>query len=285
MKTVNARVIRRSTTFRSTFADSLNCIMSQQGLKKEEMSEPREPLDAQVADDLIRAASAISNALVSVFEGINQIRDRVIEVRRDVVERRKLFTPQHLAGLRPLILEQLKRRPFLDGLGILAASDLFADRTRYLEWWRQDINDVIPLWLNFDPTSVDIYDYLEMEWFTRAQRDNAKTVFGPYVDYTGADHYVLTMTVPVVDEVFIGVVGADLRMSLFEAEILPVLYDLDWEVVLVNSERRVVSTNSQRWTVGSRLATIPEVSEGGFVAIAEIGTDSDWVLAAVKLVE
>lgn len=259
--------------------------MSQQGLMKEEMSEPKEPIDAQVADDLIRAASAISNALVSVFDGINQVRDRVIEVHRDVVERRKLFTPQHLAGLRPIILEQLKRRPFLDGLGILAASDLFADRTRYLEWWRQDVNDVIPLWLNFDPTSVDIYDYLEMEWFTRAQRDNAKTVFGPYVDYTGADHYVLTMTAPVVDEVFIGVVGADLRMSLFEAEILPVLYDLDREVVLVNSERRVVSTNSQRWTVGSRLAMMPEVSEGGFVAIAEIGTDSDWVLATLELVE
>jgi hypothetical protein len=255
--------------------------MSPPEFKKEEMREPEESPDAQVAVELAHAARAIADALESVFQGIDQIRDRVIQIHHDVAVNHGLFTPQHLAELRPLILEQLKLRPFVDGLGVLAASDLLSDRSRYLEWWRQDIDNVVPLWLNFDPTSVDIYDYLEMEWFTKAKRDNARTVFGPYVDYTGADHYVLTMTTPVVDDVFIGVVGADLLMSLFEAKILPVLYEMQREVVLVNSERRIVSANSQRWTVGSRLAAIPQVSQGGFVAVAEVGIDSDWVLAAL----
>src|SRR5919204_6432809 len=105
--------------------------------------------------------------------------------------------------------------------------------------------------------SVDVYDYLDMEWFTNAQRLGRRTVFGPYVDYTGADHYVLTLTIPVVDDRFLGVVGVDIRMSAYEPELLAILKQIPGEAVLVNAERRVIVANSPRWVVGSKVPAMP----------------------------
>lgn len=238
-------------------------------------------LTKRIADDLADAARAIAESLESVFESVDIIKQRLIDVHQEVMTRHESFQPRHLVKLRPEILEQLRHCPFADGFGVLTAPDLFVDKIRYLEWWRHDGQDIVPLWLNFDPTSVDIYDYLEMEWFTNAQRHNARTVYGPYVD-SCSDHYVLTMTSPVVHESFLGVVGGDVRMSLFEAELLPILDRFVKEVVLVNKDRRVVLANSPRWTVGTRLSEMPMVTKSDFAAVVEVGADSKWVLAAMN---
>lgn len=233
------------------------------------------------AHDLSAAAAVVTGALTTVFDCLDRVRAAAVAVHHDVVARGDVFSPDDLATLRPVILEELRRHPVLDGLGLLTAPDLFADRVRCIEWWRQDVDAVVPLWLNFDPASVDIYDYLEMEWFVRAQRDHASVVFGPYVDYTGADHYVLTISTPVIDGSFLGVVGGDVLMSRFEAQVMPALYALDAEVALVNAERRVVSTNTPRFTVGTRLATRPEPGVGEVADVIEVGADSGWVLVAL----
>jgi hypothetical protein len=246
------------------------------------MIELSRPTAVRGADDLWEASRAIADELDSVFECLDLIGDQLVEIHRSALDRHEDFTAEHLVKLRPVILEQLRRRSFVDGLGILTASDLVAGRARCIEWWRQDVDNVAPLWLNLDPTSVDIYDYLEMEWFTKAQRQNARSVFGPYVDYSGSDHYILTFATPVIDTAFIGVVGADVLMSLFEARILPVLYGLNRDVVLVNDERRVVSANSERWTVSSRLPAMPVASQRGFDGVVEVGADSGWVLASAS---
>lgn len=234
--------------------------------------------------ELELAARKIAEVITSVFESVDHVRERFVALHREVVADGERFTPEHLVQLRPSILEQLSRQPFLDGVGILTAGDLFAEQVRSIEWWHHDDDDVVPLWLNFDPTSVDIYDYLEMEWFLRAERDNARTVYGPYLDYTGADRYVVTMMAPAVDDRFLGVVGADVRMEHFEAEILPILYDLDSAVALVNAERRVVLTNTREWTVGSRLPSMPSSSDDNYLEVARIDVESEWVLAALNAV-
>ena len=53
--------------------------------------------------------------------------------------------------------------------------------------------------LNLDPESVDLYDYLDMDWFTVPLHEGRRYVYGPHVDFSGADRYVVTMTVPVTD--------------------------------------------------------------------------------------
>jgi hypothetical protein len=228
------------------------------------------------------AADQIAMLLEAIFSDMARVVDRVIEVHRAAAERGEDFTGQDLAAVRPLILEQLHSRSFTDGLGVVTATDLVAHHSRYIEWWRRDGAEVAPLVLNFDPSSVDIYDYLEMEWFVRAQCDNRRTVFGPYVDYAGADHYVLTLAAPIVDGHFLGIVGADVRMEFFEPELLNVLQDLDEPAILVNSERRVVAATSHDATVGARLAMMPHVGDRGVLAAVPVGADSGWVLALME---
>lgn len=235
---------------------------------------------AEISTALHGAAETIVVTFESVFQRIERIAEAMILLHQDQVQRGESLTSERLAALRPVIQEQLRQLPFVDGMGVLVAPDLLADCARCVEWWRQREHDVAPLWVNLDPTSVDLYDYLDMEWFVAAQRDLSRAVVGPYIDYAGADHYIVTLVSPVVDGVFLGAVGADIWMSAIEAKVIPALYELNFEAVLVNSERRVVSTNSSRWTVGSRLAAIPRAGDGTFAAAVDVGGASNWVLAA-----
>jgi hypothetical protein len=133
--------------------------------------------------------------------------------------------------------------------------------------------------LNLDPTCVDVYDYFEMDWYAAARDHLARAVFGPYVDYSAADSYICTFTVPVVDGAdFLGVAGTDLRMSDLEPQLLALLRRAGHDAVLVGAERRVVAANTSRWLVGSRLARVPQARDGEFLAAGEVGLDSGWVL-------
>lgn len=231
------------------------------------------------ATELVRAAKEITDLLESVFANMQEVVDHVIGVHRDVVARGDLFTCEDLLLVRPLILQQLQSRSFIDGLGVLTSSHLLTQHSRHIEWWRRDGSALAPLVLNFDPGSVDIYDYLEMEWFVKAQSENCRSVFGPYVDYAGADHYVLTMAAPIVDDEFLGIVGADVRMDFFEPELFFVLQELDEPAVLVNAERRVVAATFHDVTVGAKVSSMPHEGERGVAATVAVGADSEWVLA------
>jgi hypothetical protein len=135
--------------------------------------------------------------------------------------------------------------------------------------------------LNLDPESVDLYDYLEMDWFTVPQREGRPHVYGPYIDFSCADRYVVTLTVPVTDDgEFLGVAGADIPMSRFEPRLLAILRDVAAPAVLVTAERRVIAANTPRWICGTRLPRLPAPADGDFAAVTEIGADSGWLLAA-----
>ena len=73
------------------------------------------------------------------------------------------------------------------------------------------------------------------------------------MDAHGTDRYLLTFTVPVRAGVeFLGVVGADVPVSRFEAHLLRA-WAPDRPVVLVNAENRVVVSHSARIPVGDLL--------------------------------
>jgi hypothetical protein len=48
----------------------------------------------------------------------------------------------------------------------------------------------------------------------------------------------------------------------------------------VTAERRVVAANTPRWISGTRLSRLPAPGDGEFAAVAEVGADSGWLLAA-----
>jgi hypothetical protein len=203
------------------------------------------------------------------------------------------LSAERLAATREVIWHQLHLLPAADGAGIVAAPGVVAGKHRHLEWWQRGAageggtggESFARIRLNLDPESIDLYDYLDMDWFTVPGRERRRYVYGPYVDFSGADRYVLTMTVPVADgPEFLGVAGVDLRMSHLEPELLAALRAVTVPAVLVTAERRVVAANTPRWISGTRLDRLPAPGDGAFDAVTAVGADSGWLLATTQSV-
>lgn len=222
----------------------------------------------------------VRGLLAEVFDRLDTVAAEVVGRRRAAVAERGEFGVRELAGIKTVLTEQAAEQPAADGFGFLAAPGLLPDRERHIEWWQRGGTGFVQLRLNLDPSSVDVYDYFDMEWFAAGRDRGRRSVFGPYVDYFGADRYVFTVAAPVVDEVFLGVAGADLRVSEFEPRLLGALRGAGGhDVVLVGPERRVIAANTSRWLVGSRLARMPRAGEAGIAEVGDVGLDSDWLLA------
>ncbi|WP_299558082.1 hypothetical protein [uncultured Mycolicibacterium sp.] len=215
---------------------------------------------------------------------------RVLESNAEEIRRarppRSGLTEAHFSAMQPRFVELVEEHSALVwGMGFLAAPGVVEGRERYLAWWQRNSGGrVARLRLNFDPTSVDVYDYLQMDFFRLAAAGRARVAFGPYVDYSGSDMYTITATVPVVaDGTFLGVAGADLVVGEVERRLLAVLRGTDEETLIVNAERRVLAANTPRWFVGSRLPEMPAVGDesgsGEFREVAELALGTGWVVA------
>jgi hypothetical protein len=228
--------------------------------------------------------------LEAEFGPVEAIGAAFLAQRRQCVAAGAPLSPERLAGLREVIWHQLRLLPAADGAGIVAAPGVVAGRHRHLEWWQRTTSgeggagegeSFARIRLNLDAESIDLYDYLDMDWFTVPGRERRRYVYGPVFDFSGADRYVLTMTVPVADgPEFLGVAGVDLRMSHLEPELLAVLRAIPAPAALVTAERRVVAANTPRWISGTRLDRLPVPGDGAFDAVTPVGADSGWLLAA-----
>lgn len=186
-----------------------------------------------------------------------------------------------LGAVRDLCEHWLRSEDVACGYGYVAAPAVVEGLDRFLFWFQRHGDRVRRLVLNFDPADVDVYDYLEMEWFTRARDSSRPAVFGPYVDYSGSDQYVLTMASPiVVGDRFLGVAGTDLLTERLEASVLPILTSVGVPVIVVDRERRVVLSNTSRWISGDRLAKHPLAEAAGYDRVAEPMPGFGWAIAA-----
>jgi hypothetical protein len=257
-------------------------------------------------DNLTGPAAQVRAALEEIFTAVSAIGDAFAAHRDGCLASGTALTPDRLAGLREVIWQQLGMLPAADGAGVVAASGVVAGKQRHLEWWQRTgaapggQDGYARIRLNLDPESIDLYDYLEMDWFTVPRDEGRRSVYGPQFDFSGADRYVLTLTVPVFGgaapdrgqsrrgvppprtsggRVFLGVAGTDIRMSHLEPSLLAILRTVPAPAVLVTAERRVVAANTPRWISGTRLDRLPSSGDGVFGAVTGIGADSGWVLA------
>jgi hypothetical protein len=223
-------------------------------------------------------ASALARAAAEVVEPVYQ---RLADLAATVAASRSRppWSESDLAAVRERVVQLVTEDEITVGLGFIAAPGVVEDRERYLLWWEQRGGRVARLRLNFDPSSIDVYDYLEMEWFQLARSGQDRVAFGPYVDYSGSGLYIVTTTVPVrVDGTFVGVVGADLLASELERRLVAVLQRSPREAVLVGPERRVVAANTPRWVVGTRLPEPPAVG-AEFSEVEGVPSGTGWLLA------
>src|SRR5918997_6319634 len=133
------------------------------------------------------------------------------------------------------------------------APGALADTRSWLEWWRSAA-PAAPVFLNasLDPADPDYYDYERAEWYTTPRDTGERWIAGPFVDHSGTNEHILTLTLPVVrDDAFLGVAGADIAVGEIEAIGGAALAALDGEAALVNHRGRIIATNSPRRLVGT----------------------------------
>lgn len=230
-----------------------------------------------------RLAEQASQSLEPIYELLGEIAEDVLRSRPS----RAALTEAHLGGLQRRLADRLHEERAVWGMGFIAAPFVVDGKERYLAWWQRHSDRVARLRLNFDPTSIDVYDYLQMDWYRMAQRGHPRVAYGPYVDYSGSDMYTITATIPIVaDGAFLGVAGADLVVGEVERHLLEVLRLTDDDAVVVNTERRVIAANTARWFVGSRLPAMPVVGPAAdasaFREVAELPLGTGWVLAIAE---
>ncbi len=142
------------------------------------------------------------------------------------------------------------------GLGLIVAPRPEDGVGLRLLWWQVDPagGRLGALHPDLRPSSLGFYDYTSTEWFDVPRRTGRRHVVGPYVDVHGTGRYLFTLTEPVLaGGEFLGVVGADVPVSRFEAHLLGVLDAAVPPFVLVDGEGRVVLSTSSRRLVGALL--------------------------------
>ena len=240
------------------------------------ISHPR-PASALTGAAIERCVAGVVAAADGIFAGLATMAEAMVEAWDE--DRR--FTAAGIAALRPHIFEQLDRQAPFDSAGYVMSETALADDPRHLEWWhRAPHNSYQPLILTVEPGAPDCYDYYTMEWFLAALIEQRRFASGPKIDLPCADVYIITFTHPViVDGAVLGVAGADVALSRFESKVRPPLQRLPAPAVLVNSERRVITSNDPAWTPGEKLRELPAVDEPEWQVVRPVTSDLGWLLA------
>ncbi|GAA2073252.1 cache domain-containing protein [Actinomadura alba] len=200
----------------------------------------------------------IGEVIERIFESVTEVRDLMVECHEAARAEGAELTDTTLGLLAPDILELLQREGELAvGMGLIVEPGLLPGHPLRLEWWQLEAAREEPQRLEVDlhPESLGFYDYAAAKWFAVPRQTRERHIVGPYVDVHGTDRYLLTLTVPVeVDGQFLGVAGADVPITRFETLVLHHLGDSTGEIVVVNSEDRVVFSTSAEWITGSLLS-------------------------------
>ncbi|WP_344648097.1 cache domain-containing protein [Cryptosporangium japonicum] len=223
-------------------------------------------------------ATPLGSATAAVVSVVRRTVDEVFEgvagLRRDVESAFAGGTTvgrDDLAELYPTLTAPLRMPGGLaKGAGFVAAPQLLADAPWWLEWWvREPSGEPSRLVVDVDPDGEDFYDYTTLPWYRDPQRTGEPTVTGPYVDYLCTDDYTLTFTAAVRNgDAFLGVVGSDVDVGLFEAIALPSLRAVPCPATLINAHGRVIASNSPHRRGGSlvRDVDVDALWEHGTVA-------------------
>lgn len=228
--------------------------------------------------------AAVSEVLEPTFGRIEQIAASVVASHPI---RGGRWQEGDLGRVQRMVLELIAEDDMLVGMGFVAAPGAVSDRERFMLWWQRDDGRTSRLKLNFDRSSIDVYDYVEMDWYRLPAQGRVRMTMGPYIDYSGSELYIVTATVPVVvGDRFVGVAGADLLFADLEARLVNAMRATTNEAVIVNSERRVVAANSPRWAPGVRLPAPP--TPGGDLTgvpcqtVDPVPATPDWLLATIE---
>jgi Cache domain len=199
-------------------------------------------------------AGVVTGVVERVFGTVDEVRRLTLACNAAATAHGRRLSDDDVRELAPELLARMRRPDEVAvGLGVILEPGLLGHPYLRLEWWQwvPGKDDPARLEVDLRPDSLDFYDYAATEWFAVPRRSRRRHVVGPYVDVHGTDRYLLTLTMPVeADGEFLGVAGADLPITRFEALVLGRLGTRAAGVV-VNDDGRVVFSTSSRWVIGS----------------------------------
>jgi hypothetical protein len=191
-----------------------------------------------------------------------------------------VMSPSDLDVLVPGIKQRLAADPGMISFGFAAGPGAIRGSDRFLFWFQRGAKGIRRLSLNLSDGDPDLYDYFDTDWFGRAQRDRTPALYGPYVDYAGADFLVLTVAVPiVVGDRFVGIAGSDMDPGVIERALVSRIRELSGDAVIVGSDRSVLAAGSPRWMPGERLPVHPADQQDRWAAVGAMSAWTGWTFA------
>jgi DNA-binding FadR family transcriptional regulator len=216
------------------------------------------------ADAAAAVLDAAESALDGVFAGIAELRACVVALAAAAEAAGEPLARAHLEPVRDLVREHMRGTAPIAGTGVVFAPGALADAPLWLEWWRRADGDPSFLAAVLDPRDPDYYDYVQAEWFTTPRDTGSRWVAGPFVDYSGTNEHIFTLTLPMTGAGgFLGVAGADLAVGEVEAIVGPGLGAIGADAVIVNQRNRVIASNTPRWLAGTLWSGTAAVSRAG----------------------
>lgn len=194
---------------------------------------------------------AASSAFEKVFHELRLISN---QFTKEVIEswgKKGKLSESDIKHIRPTLVRALMR---LEGnafsLGIILDENIIPSTNYSLTWLELAEDGSIQDDLNIRyPWRGSFYEYSKADWMNLPRLNREAVVVGPYVDF---DKYLLTLAVPiVVSGRFMGVTAADVRLDDFERSVACPLSKFEQPCLIVNSEGRVVVSNTTPHPVGS----------------------------------
>ncbi|CCH79501.1 hypothetical protein BN12_450005 [Nostocoides japonicum T1-X7] len=217
------------------------------------------------------AAAAAREACLAPLHDLVRLRQEIEESGTTAIEsatRRGFW----LAGMFLQFLET--QSSLVDGAGFALAPETFDDGSHGIGWWRRDEGGhVTNVAYDFNPGSINYYDYASRPWFRTAQTKDRPVLIGPYVDAGGLDTSTVTLAAP-VHGATVHVIGCDISLAALEAVFVRAIGDVLPPLMLVGSNRRVLASNTARYSIG---ALAPRSADPGLrVFRPEDDIDADW---------
>lgn len=165
------------------------------------------------------------------------------------------------------------------GLGFMVAPGILPDSEHWIEWWERSADGTFDrdTGHQLDPAADNFYDYGAQDYFVLPRQTHEPHAMGPYIDHGGVDDYMVTFAVPVLrDGNFLGIAGADVRVSDIERAAASWLALDETPHLLVNAESRVLLSTSAKHDIGDVLSN--ENGAGTSTAVGQFG----WRIVKLK---
>ncbi|HEK0905521.1 UNVERIFIED_ORG: hypothetical protein J2W65_002446 [Pseudomonas parafulva] len=217
---------------------------------------------------LVESASAVFE---STFVELEKLANRFELLVSNSKKTKKGISESGLSKIRPDLVRSLTNLgSYAYALGIVLDEGVIENSPFWLNWIEIDADGIIQDDSNIRyPWRGNFYEYPNADWMVIPKTQRRPAIVGPYVDF---DKHIITLATPIiVQEQFLGVSAADIRLSDFERIVATPLSRITRECLLCNHEGRVVVSNTASAPVGSLNHTYLEsgqpVSSTGWRAI------------------